>query len=1136
MKKIEHGIRLSASDLVGYLNCNHLTELDLRVVQGSLSKPAHYDPLLEILRERGRDHEQGFLQALKDSGLEVVEIAGIDINPTALEATAAAMRAGVDVIAQGALLSGLWAGRVDFLKKVEQPSVLGNWRYEIYDTKLARETKGGTLLQLCLYADLLTDLQGEPPEFIHVVAPWSDFKPQSFRYLDFAAYFRHVKKHAETAVSQADPQESYPEPKAHCDVCQWSEHCDKRRRSDDHLCLVAGISKLQINEFKGQGVTTLTGLAELPLPLRWKPSRGAAESYVRVREQARIQLKGRETDTLEHELLPIVPGFGLSALPAPSVGDIFFDIESDPFVGEHGIEYLFGYGYFDPAGQWHYIQDWALDRPGEKAAFERFIDFVFARRTQYPDLHVYHYAPYEPGALKRLMGRYATRENLLDAMLREQLLVDLYSIVKHSIRASVESYSLKKIEPFFGFTRQVPLSEANAALTKLSASLELSSSPQIEPEVLQAVAGYNEDDCRSTAVLRDWLESLRAELEKSGQVITRPLQAEVTPSDELSERDQKIQALIEKLTHDMPADLEQCDEDQWGRWVLAHMLNWHRREDKAAWWEFFRLSDLSGEELLDERAALSGLEFIETVTKTKQGIPTDRYRFSPQDMDLRGGEEVKSIGGENLGQITSISFDDFTVDIKKSKKTADQHPGAVFAHQMIRTTAQSDSLLLLGEHVAEHGLHSPGQFESAKALLLCKKPDLGGQAIIAQGESPLEAALRISKVMKPGVLAIQGPPGTGKSFTAANMICEFVRAGKKVGITANSHKVIRNLLDKVIETAVTQGLRITCAHKPEQGNDEEDSDRLILLGSNAAMADALEFNQVQVAGGTHFLWSNQPFINTLDVLVVDEAAQMSLANVLAVSPAAPLLIMLGDPCQLEQPIQGSHPEGAGVSALEYVLKGKKTISSDQGLFLETTWRMHKDICDFISEMFYESKLHSIPKAANQKINSGILAGTGLRYLPVGHSGNTSSSIEEVDVVVNLVHKLLAEKPTWTDADKKISNISLDDILIISPYNAQVFEIQKRLPNARIGTVDKFQGQEAPIVIYTMATSSYEDAPRGMEFLYSANRLNVAISRAKCISVVVASPLIFEAECKTPEQMQLANAYCRYLEMCQVLVL
>jgi predicted RecB family nuclease len=259
----------------------------------------------------------------------------------------------------------------------------------------------------------------------------------------------------------------------------------------------------------------------MPMPLEWKPMRGARTSYERICRQARLQVEGRLAGRVLHELLAVEPGFGLASLPEPSPGDVFFDLEGDPFVGEHGIEYLFGYAY-DTGGLVSYVEDWALSRDEEKASFERFVDFVTTRLKDWPDLHVYHFAPYEPAALKRLMGRYATRENQLDALLRGGRFVDLYSVVRNGVRASVESYSIKKLEPLYGYQRDVDLIDANRALFKIESHLELEDSEFIAPNDRETVAGYNRDDCLSTSQLRNWLEACRATLINDGQTILRP--------------------------------------------------------------------------------------------------------------------------------------------------------------------------------------------------------------------------------------------------------------------------------------------------------------------------------------------------------------------------------------------------------------------------------------------------------------------------------------------------------------------------------------------------------------------------------------------------------------------------------------
>jgi uncharacterized protein len=426
MQKIADQFRYSASDLVGHLDCRHLTTLDVAVESGSAQKPKIWDPVLEALVARGRAHEQQYVEHLQGQGIEVVGIEGGGVTSAQAEQTLAAMRAGTDVIVQGALLQGAWGGRTDILRRVEVPSALGAWSYEVIDTKLSRETKGATVLQLSLYSDLLGTAQGLMPEHMYVVTPGSGFAPERYRTAAFAAYYRRARKGFEQFVSGRSNPTTYPEPNPHCELCAWRVPCDQRRRTDDHLCLVAGITKIQINELRGRDVSTLTALARVPLPLGWKPERGVAASYVRVREQARIQLQGRVEGKALHETLPVVTGLGLSALPAPSPGDVFFDLEGDPFVDDGGLEYLFGYAFLDEAVTVQYRGDWAVSREEERRAFEGFVDFLTERWKRYPDFHVYHYAPYEPSALKRLMGRYATREDEIDRMLRGRLFVDLY--------------------------------------------------------------------------------------------------------------------------------------------------------------------------------------------------------------------------------------------------------------------------------------------------------------------------------------------------------------------------------------------------------------------------------------------------------------------------------------------------------------------------------------------------------------------------------------------------------------------------------------------------------------------------------------------------------------------------------------
>jgi hypothetical protein len=491
--------------------------------------------------------------------------------------------------------------------------------------------------------------------------------------------------------------------------------------------------------------------------------------------------------------------------------------------------------------------------------------------------------------------------------------------------------------------------------------------------------------------------------------------------------------------------------------------------------------------------------------------------------------------GRSPGSVVALDAAAGTLDLRRGPKTDGPHPTSLVPSGHVTTAPLRDSLLRAGEWVAEHGIDGAGEYQSARKLLLRRAPGRpGGESLCRPDEDALEAALRIVPAMHGDCLAVQGPPGSGKTYLGAAAIVELVRLGRTVGVTANSHSVIGHLLDEVVERATERGLAIRIGQKTDLSG-QCTSDAAQAFSTNGALLDAIDAGELDVVGGTAWVWSRPEFADRLDVLIVDEAGQFSLANAVAVAPAARNLILLGDPQQLDQPLQGTHPPGAEASALGHVLGKDSTMPADRGLFLERTRRLHPDLCRFTSEAFYESRLSSVPGLELQDLAGaaaarGALSGTGVRYIPAPFEGNSSSSPEEAELVSGLVRDLVERGSTWTDRRGQVRLLTWDDVLIVAPYNAQVAEIARQIGAARVGTVDKFQGQEAPVSIYSMTTSGPEEAPRGMEFLYSLNRLNVATSRARCLAVVVANPALVRVCARTPRQMQLANALCRFLEL------
>ncbi|MBV9761892.1 MAG: TM0106 family RecB-like putative nuclease [Acidobacteriaceae bacterium] len=1138
MKILRNEISLTATDLANHLSCGHLTSLDLHLARGEMPEPAWSNPHLHVLQERGLAHEQAYVESLRAQGLSIVSLAD-ELADTAERATWAAMKNGVQVIVQAALSGGCWRGRADVLLRVDHPertSRCGSWSYEAVDCKLASETKAETALQLCLYSQLLADLQGMEPQYFHVIRPGTGFVPETYRFASFGAYYRSVKRSLVDAI--ADEPATYPEPVEHCDICRWWKNCDTRRRRDDHLSFVAGASRLQRKELTVRGVPTLAALAVVPLPIPFNPSRGAVEGYTRIRQQARIQLEARDGGKLKFEFLQYEPGDGLCRLPAPSPGDIFLDFEGDPFVSEGGLEYLFGVATWDAGQKLVHQGKWAVDRTHERNVFEWFIDYTFEQLSRYPGLHIYHFGAYEPAAIKRLMLRYATREEETDRLLRGKIFVDLHAVIKEAIRASVEQYSLKEMERFCGYQRRIPLPEANQARHFIEHQLELGLSNALTDAACSTVESYNEDDCRATAALREWLEVRRSEMIANGKDVPRPEAKDMSASEEVAAHQERVTALFDALTRDLPPEPENRTEEQSARWLLAHALDWHRREEKVKWWEFFRMKDCSDEDLLDEKTALSGLTLVQRMPKSspRERAPIDRYTFPSQECSIRVRDKVYTLDENQFGNIVTIDPAARTIDIKKLMRLDTLHPHALFAHAYYGTEEQTNSILRLADWIVANGMDAPGPYRAARDLLLRTPPRLSnGQSLVpTDGETALDVARRLGVALERSVLPIQGPPGSGKTYTGARMICELVRNGKKVGITAVGHKVIRKLLDEVVKAAgQTSTAGVRSAHRMEGDGAEEGPVQEV--GSNEKALAGLKDGTINVLGGTSWLWSRAEFAGAVDVLFVDEAGQMSLANVLACAPAGSGLVLLGDPQQLEQPQKGSHPEGSDISALAHLLDGRRTIGETQGLFLAETRRLHPAICSFTSELFYEGRLAPYPGLERQALDvPPPFSGAGLWFVPVDHEGNQSYSLEEIDCIAGIVEHLLQSSPTWIDCECNRKRLTAENILIVAPYNDQVNRLKTRIPAAVVGTVDKFQGQEAPVVIFGMTTSSPRDAPRGMEFLYSLNRFNVATSRARCTCIVVGSAKLLSPECRTPRHMELANVLCRYVETSAVI--
>ena len=1130
MQLVDDRLVLSASDLISHLECAHLTHLDLEVATGRLALEETRTDTGDLVARKGDEHELAYLESLRAAGREVVEISGepgMDSVRRGAERTLEAMRSGAEVIYQAVLFDGdRWRGYADFLERVESPSTLGDWSYEVADTKLARRVKPYFLLQLCFYSELLAAAQGFAPQWMHVIL--GTRARESFRLNEFAAYYRRVKVRFEQLLD-AGAGGTYPDPVEHCELCRWQKVCDARREADDHLSLVANMRRAQTLRLNEAGIATVAQLAGATSAQR--PMRIGAHTFEALRDQARLQLEQRTTGQLRYELLAPEDDRGFARLPPPSEGDVFFDMEGDPFF-EDGLEYLFGVTWIE-AGEPRFRAFWATNRTEEKRAFEEFVDFVIERLERFPDMHVYHYAAYEPTALKRVMGLHATREEEIDHLLRNDVLVDLYAVVRQALRISRPSYSIKQVESFYMEERETEVAEGGDSIVAFEEFLESG-----DRSLLEAIERYNEDDCRSTWLLHQWLLERRAEaIERCGRDI--PWKSPAEPWQPDPETAAELEELRAALTGDVSEELGDRDSDEQARWLLGQLLDYHRREAKPEWWAYFARLEVDDAELIElDTQALGGL--------TDAGIPARplspparsaiyTLRFPPQEHRIAPGDAVDPATERGVN-VESVDDAAGIVEIRRAISRGDEPlPRALIPTTPYDTRVQRAALRRLASDVLDRGLPAGGRYAALRAILRRELPRISGRPsgrALQRGAFDLEEAKALASGLTDSYLFIQGPPGSGKTFTGAHLICHLLARGARVGISSSSHAAIHNLLAEVERFAGEEpGWR---GLKKHSGTSESHfrSTREEPLIENADDITHFVAGEHRLIAGTAWLFARQELDGTLDYLFVDEAGQIALADALAIGTSARNLILLGDPLQLAQVSQAVHPPGAGASVLEHLLGEHATIPPDRGLFIDETRRMHPDVCRFISEAIYGGRLESFADCRRQRLEArGELTGTGVRYAPVVHEGNTRQSQEEAGEIAARVAELLGAE--YTTADGDVRPLRPDDIMVVAPYNAQVRCLREHLPDGvRVGTVDKFQGQEAAVVFFSMASSSGEEIPRNLEFLFSRNRLNVAISRARCLAVLVCSPELLHIRCRSAEQMRLVNALCRLVEVAE----
>jgi len=1118
----------SASDLVDFIACGYLLDRRRAIASGEIARPER-GPEERLVAQKGDAHEAAYLASLARGGIAVEEIsrgAGYAHARAAADATRSAMRAGAAVIHNATFvevpIAGTgWVGVADFLQRVPGASALGDYHYEVYDAKLARATTPAAIVQMCFYGELVAAVQQRVPARMHAVLGTGEI--ESYDTADAAAYVRAVRARFLRAAASANVP--YPDPVAHCARCAFSVACEARRHADDRLTLVAGLRRTHLVKLHAAGIATVAALAAAGDDRR--PRTLERTTFARLRAQAALQVAARGDGVARYELLPQEEGRGFARLPAPAAGDCYFDMEGDPFYEGGGLEYLFGVAY-DEAGATHYTSFVGHDRAAERRAFEAFVDFIVERRRRYPAAHVYHYAAYEVTALRRLALAHATREDVMDDFLREGVFVDLYDVVRQSLRASFESYSLKKIEQFYRGPRNEDVTNAIGSIVAYEAFLATRDCAEFD-----RIVAYNRDDCVSTLDLHRWLCARKSEAEARGDLPAIAWRV-------VASRDATAPASESTVENDDPQALVASDGEPGdsAAALVAHLGVYHRREAKPAWYAFFeRIERKSAAELVDDAEALGELSPCDGAPELFKRSHLYTFTFPAQEHKLKPGRVYDPALGSKRSVGTLVAIDDDRGTVTLSRSTALEAsalPRALCPPGPINDEAQRRALRRFTDAFASDACAT--RYRAAADLVRASAPRLRHprpDGRIDDGAVTPEKLTATILNLDESYLFVQGPPGTGKTWTGARAIVALLDAGLRVGVASSSHKAIANLLDEIERVAARENVTFRGLKKASVSNLESRyASASGSIVSTTEVAACAGDPQARLIAGTAWLFADAAMDASVDVLVIDEAGQVALADAVAMATAARNVVLLGDPMQLAQVSQAQHPAGAGASVLAHLLRGASTVAPERGFFLARSFRMHDAVCAFVSQLAYAGRLFAHATCANRCVAAGDISGAGLRYLPVPHEGNVQSSVEEAEAIARAIAELL--RGTVTDERGRTRALVARDVLVVTPYNAQVRRLRgildgHGLRDVAVGTVDKFQGREAPVVFFSLAASRGEDVPRGVGFLFDRNRLNVAVSRAQVLAVLVAAPALLETAATSIAQLHAIDALCRFVE-------
>lgn len=1159
----------SPSDLIQYMSspfASWMERLKIDHPEKVEGIPRDEDAMLGLLAQKGNEHESEYLEYLI-AQFGQANVAMIDRDTeTASQKTKEAMVHGYEVIFQAYLERDEFKGYSDFLIKRPGKSSLGDYYYEAWDTKLSKTTRPYFIVQLCCYSWMLESIQGRLPEEVVVVL--GNKIEDRMRIAPYFAYFENLKKQFLLAQQNfSSDMANMPDP-AYCnEFGVWGTYAKQLMQQSDSLSIVANIRKSQIKKLNDLGINTLTDLAKTELNY----VKGISpETLQKIKAQAEIQLDSRGSAKPKFKVLNAEQGKGLSALPPASNNDVFFDIEGHPLM-EGGLEYLWGVSYHntkEAQGKQYAFKDWwAHDQAQEKLAFEGFIDWAYARWQADPTMHIYHYASYEVTAINKMVGRYETREAEVKTLLENKVFIDLYRVVQNGLLIGEPNYSIKSVEHLYREKRTTEVTNGGDSVVFYEKWREVGGADEWTTEqhgyhawlnqseqfdwsqwpVLREIRDYNIDDCESTLELVSWLQQLQKQEGIQYQPASTELLVEVEPSEQSvanKEKREALQARQQKLVSAFESDPTLKDDPH--AQLLISLLHFYSREKKPQSFAYFQRMEKNDEELSDDETVVSDIKLVSHPIEDGTIFCTATFSL---DQPLRK-DKIKTANIKNTNvRAINITFEELniytgqvTFEVKAEYEAAlQQKPLTLLGSEsMIPTDGLENELCRITEAYFEtrqlpkvletiFNQDTPRYLNGVSALPVTRQ-------IYPSNEAYGEALINAVANMDKSCLCIQGPPGAGKTYTAKMVIKKLLANDKRIGIMSNSHAAILNLLEPLAKDLPQTSLVKVTGFDSIKDFEEKYPPEVY---PSFKYRPGMKFNKGQpyesfeVVGATVYGFSKEvTHEQPLDYLFVDEASQVALANLVVASSAANNIILMGDQMQLEQPIQGSHPGNSGASVLDFMLEGHAVIPEDKGIFLERTYRMHPEVCRPLSKIVYEGKLQADEDNRNQAIVINkpnlITKQSGILSIYVNHAGNTQSSEEEVEKIKEIITEL--KTGFFVNKNKELEPITNESILIVAPYNMQVNLLKEKLgPDYQIGTIDKFQGQEAPVVIISMTVSDVDDSPRGLDFIFDKNRLNVAISRAKSLAIVISNKGLNNCSVNSLAQMEKVGFFCELIK-------